>query len=290
MTDTLPNLRKQLPKRILEILKLVVTAAGELNIPVFVVGATARDIILGHVYNVRIRRATEDIDFGIAVESWSQYERLKQILVENGKFRADRKATHRLWHGSKTDEMKIDFVPYGGVESPAGQIAFPPDNNFVMNTSGFAEAYENSLIVNLTDDLQIRVVSLPGLAVLKFIAYNDKPHERRRDLEDILFLMKNYLEAGNEDRLYEDADLMADDSFDLRTVGARLLGRDMTKLLTSQTEEIISRHLSENNEGVGLANIIDAIKSSEKRLEDNFEDVAQMFQELKKGLAERLTV
>lgn len=284
MSDTLLILRKQLPENIVEILSLVTTAADRLNIPSFIVGATARDIILEYVYKVGIRRATEDVDFGVAVESWEQYERLKKALTENGDFRTDNKIEQRLWSGRGIDEIKIDLVPYGGLESPAGTIVFPP-TEFAMNTDGFAEAYEDALIVQITEDLQARIVSLPGLAVLKFIAYNDRPLERQTDLQDIWFLMKNYLDAGNEERLYASNDLLNDENFDLRTVGARLLGRDMAKLLTERTGEIVLKHLSENENG-GLSKTAEVINAGEKGLEENLTETVQMLRQLKQGIAE----
>ncbi|MGI8543465.1 MAG: hypothetical protein ACR2MD_08285 [Aridibacter sp.] len=117
-----------------------------------------------------------------------------------------------------------------------------------MNTDGFTKAYEDALMLKIGKDLQIRIVSLAGLAVLKFIAYDDRPQERQTDLQDILFLMETYLEAGNEERLYADSDLLNDESFDLRTVGAQMLGRDLKKLLTNRTRKTVLNHLSENEE------------------------------------------
>ncbi len=73
MNDTLLKLQKQIPEKILETLTLVTTITEDLQIPAFIVGATARDIILEYVYQAGIRRATDDIDFGVAVESWEQY-------------------------------------------------------------------------------------------------------------------------------------------------------------------------------------------------------------------------
>lgn len=288
MSDTSLNLQKQLPERNIEIVRLVVTAAESLEIPAFIVGATARDIIFGHVYNVRIYRETTDIDFGVAVENWEQFERLKRRLIETEEFRADSKAEHRLWRGRGTDEMKIDITPYGDVESPAGQIAFPPDGDFVMNTNGFAEAYEDSLIVSLTDELKVRVVSPAGLVVLKFISYNDRPHVRLRDLQDIWFSMKNFLEADNEKRLYEgrDSDLLENEDFDLRTVGARLLGRDMAKLLTTQTKQVVFKYLSEEGSEKGLTQTAEITKRAENLFDDNLSEVIEMFRQLRQGISE----
>lgn len=286
MSDTLLILRKRLPENIVEILSLVTTAADQLHVSSFIVGATARDIILEYVYKAGIRRATEDVDFGVAVESWEQYERLKKALTENGDFRIDNKIEQRLWRGRGTREMKIDLIPYGGLESPAGTIVFPP-TEFAMNTDGFAEAYEDALTVQITEDLGVRIVSLPGLAVLKFIAYDDRPLERQTDLQDIWFLMKNYLDAGNEERLYASNDLLNDENFDLRTVGARLLGRDMAKLLTERTGEIVLKHLSENEkENGGLSKTAEVINAGEKGLEENITETLQMLRQLKQGITE----
>ena len=56
MNDTLLILQKQLPENTIEILRSVKTVADSLGIPSFIVGATARDIILEYVRFWRCRR------------------------------------------------------------------------------------------------------------------------------------------------------------------------------------------------------------------------------------------
>lgn len=288
MNDTFLILQKPLPEKTVEILTVVTTIADEMKIPSFIVGATARDIILEYIYKAGIRRATKDIDFGVAVESWTQYERLKIALISTGKFRADNRIEQRLWRKGNGDNMKIDLVPYGGLESPVGIVTFPP-TEFEMNTDGFKEAYEDALTLKIGKDLHIRIVSLAGLAVLKFIAYDDRPQERQADLQDILFLMETYLEAGNEEKLYADSDLLNDESFDLRTVGAQMLGRDMKKLLTERTRKTVLKHLSENEErNSGLMNTAEIINYYEKSYEENLTEIVLMLRKLKQGITENL--
>lgn len=289
MTDTWLILRKNLPEQTVEILRAVTNIADELQIPTFIVGATARDIILEYVHNAGISRATKDIDFGAAVESWAQYEQLKNALIAAKNFRADGKIEQWLWFGQGIDAMKIDLVPYGGLESPAGTVVFPP-TEFAMNNNGFVEAYKDALTVKITDDFRIRIVSLPGLAVLKFIAYDDRPFERQTDLQDIYFLMKNYLEAGNEERLYGDDNLLKDENFDLRFVGAKLLGRDMTKLLTKQTQAIVLKHLSENEqENVGIHRTAEVMNSQEKGFVESYDKIVMMLRQLRQGIIEEFS-
>jgi len=64
--------------RILRVLDPIARAAG---CEYFVAGATARDLMLVHVHGLRAGRATRDLDFGIAVEGWDQFARLKEVLV-----------------------------------------------------------------------------------------------------------------------------------------------------------------------------------------------------------------
>jgi predicted nucleotidyltransferase len=54
----------------------------------FVAGATARDLILVNVHGLRPGRATRDVDFGVAVESWAQFELLKERLIATREFAA----------------------------------------------------------------------------------------------------------------------------------------------------------------------------------------------------------
>jgi predicted nucleotidyltransferase len=56
----------------------------------FLAGATARDLILVNVHGLRPGRATRDIDFGIAVENWAQFEILRERLVATNQFLASR--------------------------------------------------------------------------------------------------------------------------------------------------------------------------------------------------------
>jgi len=45
----------------------------------FLAGATARDLMLVNVYGLRPGRATRDIDFGIAIESWDEFQGWNEI-------------------------------------------------------------------------------------------------------------------------------------------------------------------------------------------------------------------
>ena len=58
-----------------------------LKIPFFIVGALARDIIMEYFYNIRAPRITMDIDLGIKVSSWKQFDELINTLELSGEFK-----------------------------------------------------------------------------------------------------------------------------------------------------------------------------------------------------------
>jgi len=70
MTSISLTLLNKIDSKTLRLLKSVEDIANSHEIPYVVVGATARDLILHHVYDARIVRATTDIDFGIQVSDW----------------------------------------------------------------------------------------------------------------------------------------------------------------------------------------------------------------------------
>ncbi|MFB3906158.1 MAG: hypothetical protein ACE15E_22150 [Acidobacteriota bacterium] len=70
----------------MEILSLVYDAAKRLGVDFFVVGATARDLILHYVYGLQLKRATQDIDLGVEVGDWGAFSGLRKALLETGQF------------------------------------------------------------------------------------------------------------------------------------------------------------------------------------------------------------
>ena len=87
---------------IVRVLRPVDRIASELRCPFFVAGATARDLMLVNVYGLRPGRATRDIDFGIAVQSWDQFQSLKEQMIATGEFSVDLKAQQRLLYTDRS--------------------------------------------------------------------------------------------------------------------------------------------------------------------------------------------
>lgn len=197
---------------------------------IFVVGAMARELVLVHGYGLHPGRATRDLDFAVRVADWAEYDRIRTILIADGGFTAVEGVSHRL---QSRGAMMVDLLPFGAVESPQRTIAWPPEGDTVMTTLGFAEVAETAITVTLPGGVQIDVAGPAGQALLKLVAWSDRHSTRRgSDAYDLAILLRNYLDAGNEPRLYDEAaDLLDAPDFDRDVAGAVLLGRDIAARL-----------------------------------------------------------
>jgi predicted nucleotidyltransferase len=70
---------------VLRVIAAVQAGALAQGVEPLLVGAAARDLLLVHVYGQRVRRATKDVDFAVALASWEAFEQLQaQLVREHG--------------------------------------------------------------------------------------------------------------------------------------------------------------------------------------------------------------
>ena len=284
MSNISLDLLNKLPADQENIIRQVVHAAESDDVGLFIVGAQARDLLLQYVHNLPVHRATNDIDFGIVVESWDEFTNLREALIASKKFQSHKTMTQRLVHESG---LLIDLVPFGGLEEVSGQISWPPDFSIVMSTVGFREAYDHSIEVRITDDLIVRVASLAGLALMKIVAWDERRFER--DAQDLGLLMRHYLAAGNEGRIYSEQgdcfDLL-NDEFDYNKAGARILGRDIGQLVTDTSRPILARVLSPETDERNLDALATVMIRNSANYNGDYDTVLSMLTELRTGVSE----
>lgn len=268
-----------------EIFELIHNAAGSAGIPFFAVGAAARDMILECGYNICTIRATKDIDIGVQVSDWNQYSRLKKALTATGKFKPGRDI-QTLLHESG---IPADIIPFGSVADCVNSLTFPPDHETEMNIQGFEEAYCHSLLIRLRSEpaLDIRFASLTGLALMKIISWNGRGSEK--DAQDLALLIRTYADAGNLDRLYnEESDLLEAEDFNLKYAGARLLGRDIAKILTFESGKTVLEILSRETGGQKQYRLVQGMMRERPILthdfDDTFEEKLRQLNKLKSGV------
>jgi predicted nucleotidyltransferase len=205
-------------------------AAEPLRIETLIAGAFARDLHLLYRHGIDVQRQTEDLDLAFALDDWAAFESMKEQLTGSGAFQPSATPAHRLRHRTG---LPVDFVPFGNVESKERTIAWPPRGEVVMDVFGFREALVTAHEVLLPGNARTKVVSLPALALLKIVCWEDRHYAYPlKDAHDLHLILKNYLRAGNEQRLWDEfRHWTEEDSFQYELAGARMLGLDVSALL-----------------------------------------------------------
>jgi len=241
MNKTLYDLSGKIESSVINALLEITKIAVGLNLDFFMVGATARDIVMEHVYNIKAPRMTKDIDIAVCVANWGEYKALTDGLVATGRFLKRAQKQRYDFEGTF-----IDIIPFGDISGRDNKISWPPDHDTIMSTVGFNDIYKNAITFRLNSEpvLDIKVPTIPGLAIMKLLAWDEGFPDRKKDAEDLLFFMRAYQHAGIEDRLYDqETSLLVEEQFDNERAGIRLLGRDMAKISNADTANAIKEIL-----------------------------------------------
>ncbi len=251
MTTNLLTISEKIDKPLVDLLGLLTSVSGKLGTPFFVIGATARDMVLKY-YDETPTRATRDVDIGILVPGWEQFNDLRDALLGTKEFEPS-EVRHRLYSHVG---MPVDIVPFGEIAGEQRQLRWPKEENRIMSVLGFDEAYDASLLVRVRREplLDVRVASLPGIVITKLISWSDMYAERKRDALDIHVIMTRYIDAGGLERISSAAkDLIkVEEEVDIELAGARLLGRDIAHIASPRTLKVLMKILKrEMSDGEG---------------------------------------
>lgn len=284
MTNILFNLSGKINPSYIDALYALKKVADSLGIPFFVVGATARDFILEYCYNIKSPRMTKDIDLGVEVADWDQFKKLTESLIATGKFSATQDKQRFLF-----GDVIIDVLPFGAIVDDKKRISWPPEHEIFMSMLGFKEAFESSITVRLSTDpeLDIKLPTLSGLAIMKIISWKDNYPQRKRDAEDLLFIMQRYEDAGNEERLFgTEQSLLQEEGFDTRLAGIRLLGHDMAKISDLETLQTVKTILLNETGNQSRYRLVEDMIRGTFAFGEKFEEILQQVEKLKQGFFE----
>lgn len=232
-----------------EVFLILDSVCHELGIEYYLIGAQARNFHLLES-GIEPSRGTKDIDFAVMLPEMKSYDNMKNLLVSKD-FR-EVNEPYRLIHDPSN--TVIDLLPFGEIEEE-GTVKFT-DREAELSVIGMKEVNEFAIAVDI-EGFTIKVSPLEGIVILKLISYSEKP-ERRKDLDDIREILTHYFDM-NDSRLYNEhsdvLDELPDENF-IILAGARLMGRDMKKILSEsvklskQIQHIISNELQEKTGGI----------------------------------------
>lgn len=238
------DLTGKLPFGAAEMYGIVEHEAQQLNISYFIIGATARDIILYHGFNAQLERGTRDIDFAIQLESWDNFHALKECLQDRGFYPHNQHPYKLNYTSSKNEPWEIDILPFGQIADTDNDIAWPPEGEIKMSVLGFQEALESAWHVRISPQTMIKVASPIGVVLLKLIAWTERDAiTRRKDIQDIAYIISNYSKVNTiYEALYQD-DYMQRFDYDEELATAALIATQLMSISSKDTQDYLSHKI-----------------------------------------------
>ncbi len=245
------------------------------QIPYYLIGVSAMALQLLKA-GIKPSRGTKDIDFAIMISSMDDYESISQALVEKGYNKV--KAPWTFY--SDTYNVAIDVLPFGEIEEHHTKSF--TERHTDLHVLGFKEVLSEAVPITIEEKI-VNIPPLPGMIILKLVAWSDRPEERENDLADILRIIQHYFDLAFDEIVEFHNDIFSEDNFDQRIIAAEVLGRK-AKLFLDKSEK-----LSERIHQVLKNNLKDVSKSKIARewaikLDSDIEYAHSILEAFRKGI------
>lgn len=261
---------------LVELLRKLTDSFNKMDKDFYVIGATARDIIMQQLLNTESKRRTRDLDIAIAIPDWDAFEQVKQSLIADG-FEKSRDMQQRFYYG----EYELDIVPYGVVAKADDNIYWPPEEVVAMSVKGFDEVLSEAITVSIDDEFKVKIASLHGLFLLKFNAWLDRNAKTSKDAEDMSFILSNYFMANLDREIHQE--VYDWENFDEYIVGGYWLAHDLVTLLNTKQlnyyKEVIEGELAKEEESRLINQMIEnSYGLKYETIRDTLQAMADVFQ------------
>ena len=216
----------RLQPEVAEMLTALQRGLTKFKIDFYLIGAVARDVWMNGINNIAPKRTTGDIDFAVFISKIGVYENLIEYLIENESFQPYKGNAYVLiWNNS----IEVDLLPFGAIENENAKLSGLGLAN--INFQGFTEVYEIGLpTIDLEGKNQFKFCTLPGIVLLKLIAWDDRPEARRDDIKDICDILNHFFSMYDNEIWEYHSDLFSAEKVDLKHISARVMGREMSKI------------------------------------------------------------
>lgn len=278
---TYEQLRQQ--PEITEMLSALERGLEKFGIDFYLVGAVARDVWMSGIHQIAPRRTTGDIDFGVLINDKGTYQELKEYLIEKEGFQQSKENVFvLLWK----DKMEVDLLPFGAIEDEDSKVTTTGLSLTNISLQGFTEVFEEGLPeLDLEGKHRFKFCTLPGIVLLKMIAWDDRPEVRRDDIKDISDILNHFFDMYDNEIWENHNDLFGDENADLKHIATRVMGREMRKI-AKRNEKLFGRI-----EGILNANTGDTANSKMavimiEYFGNTVEDNVLLLQQLKQGFTE----
>lgn len=197
------------------------------EIPYYLLGATAISLELLKD-GIKPSRGTKDIDFAIMISSKEEYLKFTEVLEGKGFVKVAASWTFR----HPQFDVVVDVLPFGEIEENYTEDF--DERHTDLHVLGFKEVMSRPTQVEI-ENIVVNIPTLPGMIILKLVAWSDRPEERENDLSDILLIISKSYWIMNDSIIDSHPDLLellgADGENSQLIVASRVLGREAAKFL-----------------------------------------------------------
>jgi predicted nucleotidyltransferase len=239
------NLKSIDPEALKPLLDEVNTAFTAVGVDFYLIGAIAKEYWFHR--GGKTSEGTKDIDFAVLVASPEDYENIRSYLMDKGYSPAKENAYVLI----SPSGVQVDILPFGAIEIDE-TVKVMGDGMTSIRMNGFKEVYTTGTEkAELPTGQIFKTATLPGIVLLKFIAYDDRPEKRLKDARDIASIIKHFFDLQS-DFIYEHhLDLFTTESGeDIVDIGAIVIGRELKKLcadnnsLKERVQNILEREVA----------------------------------------------
>jgi predicted nucleotidyltransferase len=267
-----------------EMLSALERGLNKFDIDFYLVGAVARDVWMSAINGILPSRITGDIDFAVFIDDKETYNELKKYLVEIEGFAPHRgNAFVLIWKGY----VQVDLLPFGAIEGHGDSVSIDGVGLTSVNMPAFKEIYLSGLpTAELEEKHTFKFCTLPGIVLLKLIAYQDRPEIRRDDIKDISKILKHFFDMYANEIFDNHNDLFGNDP-NLNLLAARVMGREVAKIaqLNQQLYERVNDLLVLNTKSPETSEIG---KIMAEFFENSIEDNISLLNNLITGLQDNM--
>ena len=202
----------------------------KLGLDLYVVGATARDLMMKMLDEAPSKRKTRDLDVAIALSDWSQFDNLSKELLENHFLKEKAKQKFYYKGEQNRNDYEVDIVPFGDIAEDE-VIQWPPDSTPEMSVKCFTDVMNHSIPISIDGKFTVNIAPLAGQFFIKLDSWMDRHDYNHKDADDMFFILdKFYMTSIMDDQTPTDD---VDDNEEDLIRGAQWIASIMRSILST---------------------------------------------------------
>lgn len=163
----------------------------KLGLDLYVVGATARDLMMKMLDEAPSKRKTRDLDVAIALSDWSQFDNLSKELLENHFLKEKAKQKFSYKGEQNRNDYEVDIVPFGDIAEDE-VIQWPPDSTPEMSVKCFTDVMNHSIPISIDGKFTVNIAPLAGQFFIKLDSWMDRHDYNHKDADDMFFILDKF--------------------------------------------------------------------------------------------------